>query len=187
MWTALPVVLALMADPSTSPSETPRKPHPLAPSLPQLTEEEEDRIDQVIEQFILADTGRLRGPEAKKAMADFRALGPEATFSLIRGMNKAAAIDHSCPAVTIARKLSTFLRSSDDPQLLIYARESIGLGVTRSKHMGVLKDLKIASASRLSALKNQRPADLRNVPGPNPNPRPSTGKIDPFIPPPPKP
>src|SRR5688572_22305512 len=76
---------------------TPRKPHPLAPSLPELSEEEEAKIDAIIDRFIEADTGKLHGPEAKKALQDFHRLGPEATFALIRGMNKAAAIDHSCP------------------------------------------------------------------------------------------
>jgi hypothetical protein len=131
---------------------TPRKPHPLAPSLPELSEAEEAKIDAVINRFIDADTGKLQGPEAKKAIQDFQNLGPDATFALIRGLNKAAAIDHSCPAVTIARKLNGIFSRTVDKQLLQYARETIGLGVTKSRHMGVLKDLKLSATLRQNSL-----------------------------------
>ena len=69
---------------------TPRQPNPFAPSLPQLTDEEEKQLDDTVERFIAADTGKQTGPNAKKAIDDFKELGPEATFALIRGMNKAA-------------------------------------------------------------------------------------------------
>jgi hypothetical protein len=136
-------------------TQTPRKPHPLAPSLPELSEDEEKQIEAVIDRFIAADTGKLQGPEARKALQDFHKLGPEATFALIRGMNKAAAIDHSCPAVTIAAKLQATLKRTGDTQLLQYARENIGAGVTKSRHMGVLKDLKVTCTARQAALERQ--------------------------------
>src|SRR5262249_28958501 len=138
-----------------------RKPHPLAPSLPELSEEEEKKIEAIIDRFIEADTGKLPGPEAKAATQEFHKLGPEATFALIRGMNKAAAIDHSCPAVTIARKLHGTLGKTGDTQLLLYARENIGAGVTKSRHMNVLKDLKVTCTVRQNALERQQPATLR--------------------------
>jgi hypothetical protein len=141
-------------------TSTPRNPHPLAPSLPELSEEEEKKIDAVIDRFIEADTGKLQGPDARKAVQEFYRLGPEATFALIRGMNKAAAIDHSCPAVTIARRLHSFLSKTGDTQLLQYARENIGLGVTKSRHMGVLKDLKMTCTARQNALERQGPTTL---------------------------
>ncbi|MBY0525982.1 MAG: hypothetical protein K2R98_21490 [Gemmataceae bacterium] len=122
--------------------ETPRKPHPFAPSLPLLTDEEEAKIDRIIDRFILFDTGKLTGEEGKKALQDFQKLGPEAIPALIRGMNKAAGIEASCPAVTIGRKLAGMLKYSDDSQLLEFARENIGLGVTKSPHMAVIKDLR---------------------------------------------
>jgi hypothetical protein len=129
-------------------TETPRKPHPFAPSLPELSEAEEKKIDAVIDRFIDADTGKLAGPEAKAAIQEFHKLGPEATFALIRGLNKAAKIDHSCPAVTIARKLNGTLRSTADTQLLQFARENIGAGVEKSRHMAVIKDLKTTCSLR---------------------------------------
>src|SRR5690242_11613313 len=97
--TTLSLVLALFltADPPRNEDgTTPRKPHPLAPSLPETTTEEENKFDKIIDQFILADTGKLKGPEAKTAMEDFRKLPPESIFALIRGMNKSATMDHSC-------------------------------------------------------------------------------------------
>ena len=132
-------VLAAGGDPSPS---KPREPNPFAPSLPLLTDEEEDHLDQVVERFIQYDTGQLAGEEGKKARQDFDKLGPEAVFALIRGLNKAARIDYSCPAVVIGRKLSRILAATDDTELLQYARENIGAGITQSRHMGVIRDLR---------------------------------------------
>jgi hypothetical protein len=146
---------------TAQPETTPRKRNPFAPSLPELTEEEEAKLDGIIDRFIQYDSGQLRGPDARMARDEFQKLGPEATFALIRGLNKAAAIDHSCPAVTIGRKLSTILRSSKDRELLQYARENIGAGVERSKHQAVINDLKLNCALRQGALDRQVPASLR--------------------------
>jgi hypothetical protein len=148
---ALSMTLLLAADPGKS-SETPRKPNPLAPSLNELTEEEEDKLDEIIDRFIDFDSGKLRGTEGKEAQKAFLKLGQDAIPALIRGLNKAAKIDHSCPAVTIAKRLSRMLSASKDPELLQFARENIGAGVTRSKHMGVLKDLRVTCMLRKSAL-----------------------------------
>jgi hypothetical protein len=60
--------------------KSPRKPHPLAPSLPQLTDEEETELDRIVDRFILFDTGKLTGTEGAKAKRDFDRLGPEATL-----------------------------------------------------------------------------------------------------------
>src|SRR5215813_5260811 len=57
-----------------------RKPHPLAPSLPMLTPEEEKKIDDIIDRFILYDTGQLTGEAGRKALREFEALGPDATI-----------------------------------------------------------------------------------------------------------
>src|SRR5262249_55619613 len=86
--------------------------------------------------------------------------GPEAIPALIRGLNRAALVDYSCPAVTIAKKLGRMLESSDDAELLQFARENIGAGVTQSRHMGVLKDLRVACMLRqnLVARKNAETA-----------------------------
>ena len=61
-----------------------RERHPLAPSLPLLTDKEYAAIDRIIDRFIAADVGKLKGAEAAKAVKDFQALGPEAADPYIR-------------------------------------------------------------------------------------------------------
>lgn len=155
---SLALLVLLAADPAA-----PRPPHPFAPSLPQLTDEDEQRFDQVIDRFILYDIGKLKGAEGQKALADFQKLGPEATFALIRGLNRSAAIESSCPAVVIAKKLNTILRSSRDTELLEFARENIGLAVGPSRHLGVLKELRAVCVFRKAEVLRSGSTALRTV------------------------
>jgi hypothetical protein len=155
-----PTILALTAVlfaadpvPDTKPM---RKPHPLAPSLPELTKEEEEKLDDIINRFIKADTGQLQGEEAKQAQRDFEALGPEAIPALIRGLNRAAQLEHSCPTLMIAKKLSRMLARSDDQKLLDFARDEIGAGA-KGKHAGVLADLRTQCLLRKNALARANP------------------------------
>src|SRR5947208_7741288 len=60
----------------------------------ELTPEEEAKLDEIINAFILHDTGMRYNP---KAVAALRNLGPEAIPALIRGLNRAATMSHSCP------------------------------------------------------------------------------------------
>jgi hypothetical protein len=124
----------------------------LAPSLPQLTDQEEEKLDLIINRFIDYDSGKRKGPGERDAIKDFQKLGPEAIPALIRGINRAARIEHSCPAVTIARKLNAMFRATTDADLLQYARENIGLGIERSQHLGVLKDLRVFCMTRRNML-----------------------------------
>jgi len=140
-------------------SESQRKPNPLAPSLPELTDEEEEKLDATIDRFIDADVGKLRGDDYKKAVRDFDKIGPEGIPALIRGLNKAAAIEGSCPAVVIGKKLSRMLGATEDRELLDYARENIGAGVGKTRHSVVLQDLRVACALRKGVL--AREAKLR--------------------------
>ena len=145
--------------------DTPPKPNPIAPSLRLLTPEEEKELDQVVDRFIQFDTGKLKGKEGKEAVSEFQKLGPDAIPALIRGVNRAARIEYSCPAVTIAKKLSTLLRASKDPELLEFARENIGVGITQSRHMKVLQQLRVECMLRKNALARM-PATVRTVPPP---------------------
>jgi hypothetical protein len=144
------VLLALAFSPLCLSAQTdkPRESHPLAPSLPLLTEKEEEKVDEAVDRFIQYDTGELRGEEGRKALKEFRQLGPEAIPGLIRGLNRAAKIEYSCPAVTIAKKLAVMLRASNDPDLLEFARENVGAGITQSRHMAVIRDLKMLCIAR---------------------------------------
>lgn len=139
------------------------KPHPLAPSIPQLSEAEYAQIEKIIEQFILYDSGKLPQANGTKILADFEALGPEAIFPLVEGLNQAANLQSSCPAVIIARKVKKLLNASTDGQLLDYVRENVGVGVTIARHMNALKDLKIACMVRKSYL--QKSGLLASSPG----------------------
>ena len=129
----------------------------LCTSLPYLTKEEEDKIDEIIDRFMLYDIGRLQGLEGAKALKAFKALGPEAIPSLVRGLNRAAAIEHSCPVVVIAQKLGRLLVASDDQELMEFVKDNIGSGVGRTRHAGVLQDLRVAVSMRKNAL-SRRPA-----------------------------
>jgi hypothetical protein len=157
----LSIALLVPADaPPTA--DAPRQPNPLAPSLRLLSPREEKQIDGVIDRFIQYDTGQLRGEDGKRALADFQKLGPDSIPALIRGLNRSAHIEASCPAVTIGRKLAAMLRTSNDPELLDFARENIGLGVTESRHLGVIKDLRLTCILRKRALPRQ-PVALRTT------------------------
>ncbi len=138
-----------------------REPHPLAPSLPTLTAEERARYEKIVNNFILYDIGQLKGAAGQKALEEFNTLGPEATFVLIEGLNRAAEMKSSCPAVIIGRKLARILNSTTDRQLLLFARENIGAGVVAKRHMGTIKDLKLACILRTSYLKRNGIADTR--------------------------
>jgi hypothetical protein len=129
-----------------------REPHPLAPSLPKLTPQEEDEFTKIIDRFIEYDIGKLKGAPGQKALADFKALGPEAAFCLLDGLNRAANMEGSCPAVLIAKKLGAIINASKDMVFLDYARDIIGSGVTAKRHQQVLKDLRLACLLRKSAL-----------------------------------
>jgi hypothetical protein len=137
----------------------PRRPSPLAPSLPELTREEEEKLDRIIDRFMLYDIGRLQGEDARMALRDFQKLGPEAIPALIRGLNRAAMIEHSCPVVVIAQKLQKLLLASDDMELLQLARDEIGAGVGRSRHATVLNDLKFKVTMRKNLVARRSPAE----------------------------
>src|SRR6516162_8213973 len=100
-------LVVLLPAPLPADSKDKRKPNPFAPSLPQLIDEEEEEIDNIIDRFIRADIGRLPNPGMKKALADLQKLGPEAIPGLIRGLNRAAKLEASCPALTIGKKLES--------------------------------------------------------------------------------
>jgi HEAT repeat protein len=145
--TALVVVAQVPAD------YRDRERHPLAPSLPRLTKDEEKKIDATIERLILADIGKIRGDDAKKANDDFNRLGPEAIFNLIDGLNRAANMESSCPAVLIAKKVARVVTTTDDMELLAFAKENIGAGVSAKRHLNVLKDLQSMILLRQGALR----------------------------------
>jgi len=137
--------------------DAPRKQSAIAPSLLALTKEEEAQIEKVVERLILADTGRLRGEEARKAIKEFDKLGPEAIPALIRGLNDSAKLSQSCPVVLITKKLIRLLDASTDPVLLEYAKDEIGAGIKGAAHARILQDLKFRVTLRKNAIARMKP------------------------------
>ncbi len=129
--------------------------HPLAPSLPRLTKEESQKIDAIIYRFIQWDIGKLKGDAGKKAVEDFNRLGPESIFNLIDGLNRAANMESSCPAVLIAKRVNSILSSTEDLQLLKFAQQNIGADVTAKRHLEVIKDLQFSVLLRKGALQRR--------------------------------
>lgn len=152
--THLAAVLALTLG-QPSPSDQ-RLANPLAPSLPQLTPKEEAKFEAIIERFIQYDIGKLPGAPGKKALEDFNRLPPESIFVLIDGFNRASKMEASCPAVLIGKKLVSILNASDDLELLTFAKENVGAGVTAKRHQGLLKDVQFSILLRKGALQRKR-------------------------------
>ena len=123
--------------------------------MPLLTTAESDKIDAVINRFIEYDIGKLKGAEGKKALEDFNRLGSESFFNLVEGLNRAAAMEDSCPAVIIAKRLAKIITTTEDPHLLAFAKDSIGAGVTAKRHLGVLQDLQSNILFRNAALRRR--------------------------------
>ncbi|MGL4555473.1 MAG: hypothetical protein ACRC33_30255 [Gemmataceae bacterium] len=146
---ALVLLLTASYDPDAN---TPPAVSDVAPSLPATTRAEEDRFDAVIDRFILADTGKLRGDAARKAVADFDGLKPAAIPALIRGLNRAARINHSCPILMIGKKLARMLLSSQDPVLLDFARDELQGSATGTPHAGAVQNLRVQLMLRKNAL-----------------------------------
>ena len=119
----------------------------------ELSNEEEDRLDRIIDRFIQHDTGRSRDPQALKEMLE---LGPEAIPALIRGLNKAARMSHSCPATMLSKKLKQLLARTEDEDVITFARENIGAGLERNNpYQTLLRDLQVSLMLRQRQLSDQ--------------------------------
>jgi len=149
---AVVTLVVILSDGAFTQDKKPFKPHPFAPSIPELSKEEYAQINVVIDRFIDYDSGKLPDGDGKAILADFQGLGPEAIPPLIDGLNRAANLQASCPAVIIAKKLNKLILGSTDGQLLDLIRENVGAGVTIARHMNAIKDLKIACMTRKAYL-----------------------------------
>ncbi|MCS6977348.1 MAG: hypothetical protein NZM31_10130 [Gemmatales bacterium] len=136
-----------------------------------LSREDEERFDEIIERFIRYDTGLSQD---RRAREELDALGPEAIPALIRGINRAARMSHSCPVSVLHRKLRSLLRSVDDERTLRFAYDNIGAGVGRSPYNGLLNDLKLTIILRRRELDDARRAAAQRGDIP--------GAADPFAP-----
>jgi hypothetical protein len=137
--------------------EAPRKARSYAPSLPAVTQEEEDRFDDIVRRFTQADIGRLTGAAARKANKEFDSLGPSAIPALLRGLNAAAKIKHSCPVLMLTKKLNRLLSSSQDPVLLEFARDELQAGANSAPHGRTVSDLRVKLMLRRNSLERLPP------------------------------
>ena len=152
--TCMVSAIVMVADPPAF-----RLPHPLAPSLPQLSDAEEDELDGIIDRFMLFDVGRLPGPAGQQALKQFEALKSDAIPALLRGLARSARLDHDCPVTVIARRLRDLLLRSTDRTLLAFARDEVD-SVDLRRHRGIVTDLKVRLTGRLALL------DRSNTPEP---------------------
>lgn len=87
--------------------------------------------DEIVDRFIAYDMGQLSGEAGRQARKEFQELGPDAIPSLVRGLNKSARYHASCPVGVISRKLRNTLKETGDQQLIAYAINHVGDGVTQ--------------------------------------------------------
>lgn len=123
----------------------------IAPSLPELTDAEEARLDEIIDRFMQFDTGKLGGAAGSRALEAFQKLGNEAIPALLRGLRKSAELEHSCPVTVIAKKLRLLLGKSEDLELLEFARDEIS-AIDSIRYRGLLTDLRVGITRRQADL-----------------------------------
>lgn len=105
--------------------------HPLAPSLPILTKEENAKLEAVVDRFIQHEIGKLPKAQEKQAKDELYRLGPEAIFALVDGFNRAAQMESSCATVTIGKKIEGIVAGTNDIDLVTYVRENVGAGLAK--------------------------------------------------------
>lgn len=118
-----------------------------------LTQAEEDRLDQILDAFIAHDIGLRPNP---RVVAALQAMGHEAIPALIRALNKSAMMSDSCPVSMFHRKLISLLSTSDDEEVLRIARTMIGSGVRRTPYEGLLNHLRVVASQRQAYLARTR-------------------------------
>ncbi len=151
-------LLILLIIGQTGQIQAKRERHPLAPSLPLLSEAEEARYDKIVNQFIKYDLGQLPGAEGLKAKNDFLNLGSESIPALFRGLQISAKLEHSCPVAMISQKLKSFLFKSNDDELLEYARDELSSALEGSKHAPLLQDMRLGVTMRRKVVLANKPS-----------------------------
>ena len=146
-----PAWLIALLPPAFQVSQDPKPNAPIAPSLPALSDADEERLDGIIDRFMLYDTGKLGGAAGSQALAAFQKLGNEAIPALLRGLRKSAELEHSCPVTVIAKKLRLLLGKSEDPELLAFARDEIS-AIDSIRYRGLLTDLRVGITRRQADL-----------------------------------
>jgi HEAT repeat protein len=146
------------------PKITDTRPIPLPVSIPQSGKSEQDRYNYIVDRFIEYDIGRLRGREGQKALEDFQRLDADSIPALVRGVNKAANIQSSCPIYVIVGRLRQLLMTTEDPAVLASAVENLGKGVPPGAPYGqMLAPLRQEGERRLNSLQDDLRRRLPNL------------------------
>ena len=82
---------------------------PAVPNFPDLTREQEDAFDKVIDDFIRAESSPRKDTAARDALDR---LPPEAIYALIRGLNRTPPLESTKPAYGLAKKIAVILVAS---------------------------------------------------------------------------
>lgn len=85
--------------------------------------------EKIVQRFIQYDIGRLPGQAGRTAYQKFKMLGPEAIPALVRGLNRSASIQASCPVGVISHTLLDRLAQSNDATAMDYALSNIAADV----------------------------------------------------------
>lgn len=125
-----------------------RAAHPLAPSLPTLTAQEEKNFEHIIERYIQFKIGKLEGAEGVRAYQEFKNLPSAAFFQLVDAFNRTGQRDLHCPHVVIGQRIRNILQGSQDLELLNFARENLGVGVRSARCQAMVKELQSALVFR---------------------------------------
>ena len=93
---------------------------------------EEADADEIVENFIQYDIGKLTGAAGNRAQKAFQRLGADDIPALVRGLNQSASIRASCPVVVISTKLQNTLKQTNDQATIDYVLENLGRDVPRN-------------------------------------------------------
>src|SRR5438477_221848 len=132
--TLLALGLALTVPDGDSGTDKPRKPHPFAPSLEQLSDEEEKKLDEIIDGFIKYDTGQLRFRSASELLeASGKERGQRLKAVLLELSQRPG--DEPIAALGVAA-------ASYDKSVQLYARNLLAQNLTRQKPDTIKEKLK---------------------------------------------
>lgn len=113
------------------------------------SEAEEERLDKIVNDFILHDLGARPNPGSAR---ELESLGAEAIPAIVRGINKSAGYSHSCPVTVLAAKLISLIKQSDDPEVLRFIRFEVGAGTKTVRYAGLLNRVKTETTLRQAEL-----------------------------------
>ena len=126
-------------------------------AAPKAAAPQPDKYDAIVDDFIRADVGELRGREGQAAMSEFYGLNtPEAIPAVVRGVNKAANIRASCPIIVVSNKLQQLTMNCNDTALLRQAHNDL-TAQANSPYGHYVGNLKQHIDSRLAGLQGREP------------------------------